>query len=465
VIRYHARWVLPISRAPIRDGTVAEANGRITYVGARSDAPHGPGEDRELGDAILLPGLVNAHTHLELTAFRGLIPDLPFREWILTLQRAKTEVMTAERFLDSARHGIGEGLRAGVTTFGDSCDSGVALQAMLELGVRGIMFQEIFGPSPEPADVRAALRGLDDKLVRLMPLETALVRVGVSPHAPFTVSSPLFAELAKSSLPMAIHTAESEAETLLVRDASGPFADGLRARGIEVAVRGRSPVEMLHRLGVLRGQPLLIHCVRVDDEDLDRVAKSGAAIAHCPISNAKLGHGVAPLAAMLDRGIAVGLGSDSMASNDRMHLLEEARASLLMQRASQSRATLLDARRMVELATLGGARALRMDRDVGSLEVGKAADLVAFGLDGAAVTPSYEPEATLVMAMGGKPARLVTVEGRVRVWDQQLLEEDHALSARIRDIESALEQWRASVVAGAGSAAGGAHAPRVNINS
>ena len=154
VIRYHARWVLPISAPPIRDGTVVELGGRIVYVGPRDDAP--AGTDRDLGDCALVPGLVNAHTHLELTVFRGLLEDLSFRDWIARLQARRSRVMTPERFLDSARWGIAEGVRAGITTFADTCDSGVVLEAMRERGVRGIMYQEVFSPSADPAAVREA---------------------------------------------------------------------------------------------------------------------------------------------------------------------------------------------------------------------------------------------------------------------------------------------------------------------
>ncbi|MDQ2768460.1 MAG: amidohydrolase family protein [Gemmatimonadota bacterium] len=209
MIRYHARWVLPISSPPIRDGTVVELAGRIVYVGPRDDAPGGT--DRDLGDCALLPGLVNAHTHLELTVFRGLLEDLSFREWIARLQGAKVAVMTPERFLDSARWGIVEGLRAGITTYADTCDSGTVLEAMRERGVRGIMYQEVFSPSADPAAVREAAARLAEKLALLDMFETELQQVGISPHAPYTVSDPLFALVARSGRRLAVHIAESDA--------------------------------------------------------------------------------------------------------------------------------------------------------------------------------------------------------------------------------------------------------------
>lgn len=410
MIRYHARWVLPVSAPPIRDATVAVDGSLISYVGPRSGAP--PGEDRDLGESLLMPGLVNAHTHLELTVFRGMLDGLPFREWIVRLQRAKTEMMTRERYLDSALLGIAEGLRAGITTYADTCDSGVALEAMRTMGVRGIMYQEVFCPSPDPMRVSEAAAALAAKLTALDPLETDLRRVGISPHAPYTCSDPLLAMAARSGRPIAIHIAESEDETLLVRDGAGAFAAPLRERGITVAPRARSPIELLERLGVLGATcpPLLVHCVQVDDSDIRAIARSGAAVAHCPISNARLGHGVAPLLEMLAAGIPVGLGSDSMASNDRMHLLEEARAAILAQRIRARAPDALAPACALEMATLGGARALGLASRVGSLEPGKDADLAAFPiLPGA---DSGDPSALAVFALGGVTATFVAVAGR-----------------------------------------------------
>jgi 5-methylthioadenosine/S-adenosylhomocysteine deaminase len=439
VIRYHARWVLPISAPPIANGTVAEHDGRIVYVGTRRGAP--PGEDHDLGDALLLPGLVNAHTHLELTAMRGLLENLPFREWIAALQSAKRAVLAPDALLDAARLGIVEGLRAGITTYADTCDSGVALQAMRELDVRGIMFQEVFGP--DPAQCAESLRDLCAKVTALRPIETPLQRVGVSPHAPYTVSDALFAAVAAyardEGLPTAIHVAESAAESELVADARGPFADALRARGIAVTPRARSPVALLDRLGVLAARPLLIHCVRADATDLDAVAAAGCGVAHCPGSNAKLGHGVAPLGEMLARAIAVGLGSDSMASNNRMHLLEEARLAALMQRVRLRTSDAIPAPLALELATLGGARALGLHAEIGSLERGKAADLAAFPIGGAIGT---DPAAAAIFALGGAAASLVVVAGRVLVRDGWVLGEDPALAARVQASSDALDEWR-----------------------
>jgi 5-methylthioadenosine/S-adenosylhomocysteine deaminase len=352
-------------------------------------------------------------------------------------------VLDRERMLDAARLGVDEGIRAGITTFADTCDSGVAFDALIERGVRGIMFQEVFGP--DPAQCAESMAALRDKIDALRPRETPLVRVGISPHAPYTVSDELFraaaAYAAESALPMAIHIAESDVETSLVCAADGIFADGLRKRGIAVAPRASSPVALLRDLRVLEARPLLIHCVRVDDDDIEAIAASRCAVAHCPASNAKLGHGIAPLADFLAAGVVVGLGSDSMASNNRMDILEEARLALLWSRARLQQAGGLSARAMLELATRGGARALGLGDAVGSLEVGKAADLAAFHLGD--IAPTADPESAAIFAVTGSRARFVAVQGRVLLDDGRLLASDPALPHRVQATADALRQWHA----------------------
>ena len=443
--RYHARWIVPVSAPPIRDGTLVERDGRITYVGPRASAPAGA-DDVELGDALLLPGLVNAHCHLELTAMRGFLDGLGFREWILRLTAARRAVLTPESLLDAARLGVEEGVRAGITTFADTGDSGTGFDAMLERGVRGICYREVFGP--DPAQCGNAVADLRAKVLDMRERETALVRVGVSPHAPYTVSDPLFratASLARElAMPLATHVAESALETALVVGGEGAFAEGLRQRGIDVAPRARSPVALLESLGVLDLAPLLIHCVRVDESDVRAIVAHACGVAHCPASNAKLAHGIAPLAELLAAGARVGLGSDSVASNDRMDLLDEARLALLLASARTRRVNVVSAARALELATLGGARALGIADEVGSLDVGKAADFAVFALDSGARGPVHDPVAAAVLALAGTPAQFVAVAGRPLVRDGALVEADRGLAARVQASADRLREWRDS---------------------
>jgi 5-methylthioadenosine/S-adenosylhomocysteine deaminase len=440
-MRYHARWVLPITQPPIENGTVVERDGLITYVGPRSAAPRG--KDYDLGDAILLPGLVNTHTHLELTAMRGFLEDCRFTVWIDKLRKSRNEVMDQESLLDSARFGIVEGLQAGITTYADTCSSGVAMLAMREAGVRGIMYQEVFGPDPSQAQV--AMRELEDRIEALRVEQTDLVSLGVSPHAPYTVSDPLYdaaARFANSrALPLAMHIAESQAEFDIVTRGTGDFAEGWKSRGIPVSPRARSPITLLEERGALERGPLLIHCVRVDPEDIATIARHHCSVAHCPASNAKFGHGIAPLLPLLAAGIRVGIGSDSVASNNRMDILDEARLSVLIHRAAARRHDAFGAHDALQLATIGGARALGIDARVGSLEVGKDADLAAFSTTSPRTIPVGDPYSAAIFALPGRSAELVTVRGRVLVEGGRARGSDKTLASRVEAVGTALATW------------------------
>jgi 5-methylthioadenosine/S-adenosylhomocysteine deaminase len=420
---YTARWVLPVTRPSLEHAAVAVEGGRIVFVGPANEAPDG--ERIDLGECAMMPGLVNTHSHLELTAMQGWLEDLPFRKWIIRLTKARQQVLDASRLLSSARLGIAEGLLAGITTYADTCESGVVHQALRDMGVRGLMYLEVFGPHTDQA--ASSLKTLGESLHALRMDDTSLVRSGISPHAPYSVSDALFAgaaELAQSEdLPIAVHAAESDAEQRLVTEAEGDFADALRARSIDVATRGTSTIELLDRTGVLRARPLLIHCVRANNDDVRRMSDNDCAVAHCPASNAKLGHGVANLSGFLDAGIRVGLGSDSVASNNRMDILDEARLALLFGRAVGRKWNAFPATLGIELATISGARALGLDSELGSLDVGKSADLAAFPLDGTHAPPVQDPESALLFATSGRGATLVTVAGNELVRNGQLLQD------------------------------------------
>ena len=439
--RYHARWICPISSAPIRDGTLVEQNGRIVFVGPRTGSPPG-GDDVELGDVVLVPGLVNAHCHLELTAMRGFLDGLDFLGWINRLTMARRAVLTPSMLLDAARLGVEEGVRHGITTFADTGDTGAGFDAMLESHVRGISYREVFGPDPQHcAAVISALRA---KILLMRDRETRLVKAGVSPHAPYTVSDPLFAATAalarEMDVPVAVHIAESRIESELVEEGSGPFAAALRLRGISVVARARSPVALLEKLGVLDLRPLLIHCVRVDASDVDAIARHDCGVAHCPASNAKLGHGIAPLVALLAAQVRVGLGTDSVASNDRMDLLDEARLASLIASARESRHDALSSERVLALSTLGGACALGLDTEIGTLDVGKSADLAAFPVSSVR-SPLHDPVSALMCSMAGVQASFVAVAGRVLVRHGVLQGADPGLPARVQSTADRLQEW------------------------
>jgi 5-methylthioadenosine/S-adenosylhomocysteine deaminase len=413
---YRADWVLPVSAPAVRRGAVrVDGDGRIEAVGPASEIPADGAEVVELGAAALLPGLVNVHAHPELTVLRGRLEGLDFPTWIERLIELKYRHLSPEALRVSTALGVAESIAAGVTCLAAPDDAGFLGEVMGAAGLRGRVFAEVFGPDPGRAE--ASLGRLRERLAETREWASALVDVGIAPHAPYTVSDALFRLLGEyaleEGLAVCIHVAESEAEERFVRQGDGPFARRLRARGIEVPARGVSPVAWLEETGILETRPLLVHCVRIDEDDVARIAAAGATVAHCPVSNARFGHGVAPLVAVLEAGIPVGLGSDSVASNDRVDLLEEARFASLVQRAGYRKAGLLTADRALRLATLDGARALGLNGRTGSLEPGKEADLMAVRLDAPHVTPSGDPTAAVVHAARGGDVCLTVVAGRV----------------------------------------------------
>jgi len=236
------------------------------------------------------------------------------------------------------------------------------------------------------------------------------------------------------------HAAESHAETLFMREGKGPFAKFLAERGIEWRAPGVSTIEYLNRHGVLRTRPLVAHCITVDDADIRALRANNSRIAHCPKSNAKLGHGRAPLAAFLENKITVGLGSDSVASNNTNDLLEEARFAVLLARTLNTNSTLhIDAHCMLYAATSGGAWALDLSHDTGALVEGMEADLTVIKLDGVHQLPVYDPADALVFASSARDVVLTMVAGREIFSDDCVTSVDEErLHARIVEIREKL---------------------------
>lgn len=435
---YTAGWVLPVSSPPIAGGAVlVDEQGAIAAVGPR-DAIDPPvdAERFDLPDGVLLPGLVNTHAHPELAMFRGAMEDLPFRDWILRLVGAKRAALREDDYEAAAMWTAVEAIRAGITTIGATEASSAAVGALIEAGLRGIVYQEVFGP--DPRRVEASMAELLRSLERPRSLATERVAVGISPHAPYTVSDELYraaAELARSeSLPMALHIAESGAERALVVSGEGDFAPGLAARGIATPARGRSPIEMLRRLGVLEVAPLLIHCIDVDGDDIAAIAAAGATVAHCPIANAKLGHGVAPVPELRAAGVVVGMGTDSVASNNRLDILEEARFAGLLHRAVRGSHDLMPAADLLRMVTLEGARALGLADRIGSLEPGKAADLCGVSLAGPHARPVHDPLAAIFHGARAPDVILTVVDGRVLYrGDRVVGVDEEAIGRRVED--------------------------------
>lgn len=378
---------------PIADGAVlVDGGGRISALGAEEGVPGPPGaEVLRYPEAALLPGLVNAHTHLELTGLRGRLDDPDFVDWIQHVRRAKDETRE-ETFVEWARAGVRETWAHGVTTVGDTGTSGAAARALTELSGAGVVYHEVIHPDPTRAD--HALATLRETVARLRQEAGARVKIGVSPHAPYTVSRPLYRRVAefarREGLPLAGHMAESRAESELVSAARGPFADAWRGRGIPVDPPAASPVRLLEELGVLGPDFLAIHAVQTDERDTEILARAGCGVVLCPRSNRRHGHGAPPLGRYRERRLRLALGTDSAASVNTLDLLAEAREARWLGGLSAEEA--------LRLATLGGAAALGLEPEIGSLEPGKWADLVVIRLDG--------PDGPARPTRAARPARL-----------------------------------------------------------
>ncbi len=410
-LRLTARWVLPVAAAPVPGGAVLlGADGRIAAVGPDHAVPRPDGVTaRDLGEVILLPGLVNTHAHLELTALRGLVTDRPFPRWVGRVRRLK-DALGPHDLRAGARWGVLEGFAAGITSTGDTGSSGEPARAMAALGARGVAFHEVFGP--DPATAAASLAGLESALETLAPCASPALAIGVSPHAPYTVSTPLLAAVARLAAdrrrPLAMHLAESPEESDLVVRGEGAFADHLRGRGIAVAPRGRSPAAWALENGLEAVRPLLIHCVHVDDADRAAMARAGAAVAHCPWSNAVLGVGRAEPDRFRDLGIPVGLGTDSVAAGRGLDLFAEARHA--------AAATAAPAARLLEGITREAARALGIE-GAGVLAAGAWGDLCAVST--AALPPGLaarEPVEAVIRHATAADVTATWVAGRL-VWD------------------------------------------------
>lgn len=391
-----------MSGPAVADGAVLiDDAGRIIAAGRDSEVPSPPdGETVAYPGCALIPGLVNTHTHLELTGLAGAVDDEDFVEWIRHLIAVKSE-RSDEAFFDAASRGIESCWRQGVTTICDTGSTGQVIAALAALRASGVAHHEVFGMHPE--ECAPAMRAFGRDLNRLAHHATGRVGLGVSPHAPYTVSGALYrasAELARAhGVPIAVHVAEPIDEVNLLRDFTGTFADMWRARGVpRPSAEPVSPVAWLEAHGVLGADTLCIHAVQVDEPDVDLLVRHQCAVAHCPRSNMRHHAARAPVGMFVERGLRIGLGTDSEVSVAPIDLLAEAR----------------DARRIagwtatetLRVLTLGGAEALGLGSEVGALAPGYWGDVVAMEIgdapDPADAVLQCGPDAVRATWLGGR---------------------------------------------------------------
>jgi cytosine/adenosine deaminase-related metal-dependent hydrolase len=396
-----ADWVLPIEGPPIEDGAVAIEDGRIAAVGSATDL----GDGTRYEDAVLLPAFVNAHSHLEYAVYAGFGDSLTdFAEWI-RLHTERKRRIGWEEYVAIARVGAAECLSAGIGTVGDCSFSGAAAVAMDELGLRGIAYLEVFGADPD-----TALEEFEELRVRAAAHFGERVALGVSPHAPYSISPAVYHACAGLGLPVATHISESESEVHYLLDGGGAWETITWL----VNPPGTTGTRLLAREGLLRQNVVAAHCVVVEADEIALLAEHDVAVAHCPRSNAYVGCGIAPLRELCSAGLRVGIGTDGVSSTPSYDFFDELRAVVMMARARERRPDAITAAEALELGTLGGARALGLEAETGSLVPGKRADLTVVSLADSPYSPVEDPAGAVVF--GGSPGRVLAtfVDGEAR---------------------------------------------------
>jgi len=377
---YRAAWVCPIDQPPVKDGLVIVEGGRIVAAGSRH-AGVGNREihTRDLGNVVLMPGLINAHLHLELSWLRGRVPPAgKFTDWVKQMMgvRGGFETVGGPVVLEAMQAAIGELQASGTVAVGDISNSLSSPAAMWSAGLDGVVFHELLG-----------FKERDGALVeRTRELRTAVgggAAISVAPHAPYSTSPELIrairAAVDQSGSPlMSVHLGESPEECELLASGTGPWREMLEFIGVwrdDWAVPACGPVEYLDRLGVLDARTLVVHGVQFDDGALARLAAIGATLVTCPRSNRWVGVGWPPIERFYQSGVAVAVGTDSLASVDDLNLFSELKAMRAI-------APGVAASKLLESATLTGARALGLDAELGSLTPGKRAQILAVSLPG-----------------------------------------------------------------------------------
>ncbi len=407
------RWLIPVAPAGVVLGEHALAvdAGRIVDLlpAEEARARYRPREHVDLSAHVLLPGLVNLHTHAAMALMRGYADDMALMHWLQEkIWPAEGRLVAPEFVHDGTLLACAEMLRGGVTCFNDMYfHPQAAAQAALDLGMRAaIGITVIEFPTRYAADAEDYLaKGL---ATRDAWRDESLISFCLAPHAPYTVADRTFERVAtlaaQLDLPIHMHLHETRHE----------IEESLRQHGVR-------PLERLRRLGLLDPRLIAVHAVHLTPAEIDLLAENGCHVAHCPTSNMKLASGIAPLTEMLAAGLNTGLGTDGAASNNRLDVLREMHQAALLAKVASGDATVANAHQVLRMATLNGAKALGLDGRIGSLTVGKQADLCAVRLDDFSLQPCFDPASHLVYAAGRDDVTHVWTDGKLRICDGELV--------------------------------------------
>ena len=421
------RWIAAVDHdVVLKNHAVAVHDGRIVDVLPTGEARDrfDPGQRVVLEDHILIPGLVNLHTHAAMTLMRGLADDLPLMDWLEKhIWPAESANVSHQFVYDGTRLACAEMLAGGITCFNDMYFyPEAAAAAAAEFGMRAMLgITAIEFPTPYASDADDYIdKGL---AVREQWLNHPLIGFCLAPHAPYTVSDATFERLAtlaaQINIPIHCHIHETRREIEESRH-----------------LHGLTPLARLQRLGLLGPGFIGVHGIHIDEPDLELLAATGCSVVHCPTSNLKLGGGIAPVVRMRQAGINVGLGTDGAASNNRLDMFGEMRLAALLAKGSSGDASALPAREALRMATLDGATALGLAGEIGSITPGKAGDLVAVSLRGLNTTPCYDPVSHLIHVAGRECVTHVWVAGKCCVDHKKLSWHGQ------NDLESAITLWQ-----------------------
>ena len=417
------RWLVPVEPKGIvlEDHSLIVDQGRILAL-----LPTSVARGRFTGVAetvlpshVLIPGLINLHTHAAMTLMRGLADDTPLMTWLNNhIWPAEVKHLSEAYVFDGTEMATAEMIRSGTTCFADMYFyHDVAARAALKSGMRAALGGAILEfPTPYAADAEAYIEKC------LAPRDEfandARLKLMLAPHAPYTVSDKTFARIftiaAEADFPVMMHIHETNDEVV----------QGEREFGIR-------PIARLEKLGILGPNLIAVHCVHLNALEIDLYARLGVHVAHCPASNLKLASGIAPVSAMLKAGINVGIGTDGAASNNRLDMLGETRLASLLQKGITGDAAALPAHQKLEMATLNAARALGWQDEIGSLVEGKAADMTAIDLSSIETQPVYDPVSHIFHAAGREIVSHVWVSGELLLDNRVLMRQDiHELKTK-----------------------------------
>jgi len=426
-LRIDARWIIPVEPAgTLTDHALIVDGGRIVALAKSADADrdYAAAARVTLSDHVLIPGLVNAHVHAAMTLLRGVADDVPLKPWLeVEIWPREGRLVAPDFVYDGTLLGAAEMLRGGVTCANDMYFfPDAAARAYEQAGMRAMLGMPILDfPTPYAADADAYLaRGL---AARDAFKHASRLSFSLAPHAPYTVSDATWNTIVmyarQLDLSIQTHVAETKAEV-----------DEARAATHE------TPLARLDRLGATGPTFIAIHSVHLDAGDIDRLATQGCHVVHCPGSNMKLASGIAPITSLLARNINVALGSDGAASNNRLDIFGEMRLASLLAKVSTGNAAAVPAPTALRMATLNGAAAIGLDAEIGSLEVGKQADLTAVRIGSVETLPMFDPASHLVNAAGREHVSDVWVAGARVVDDGRLTTLDVAA------LESRAHAWQ-----------------------